>query len=50
VKLILPNVLLVELIRAFAEVTGKILDCMQVAFDCTLRVIATLEFFQHPLS
>jgi hypothetical protein len=50
VKLILPNVLLVELIRAFAEMTGKILASIQIAFDCTLRVIATLEFFQHPFS
>src|SRR5262249_42896496 len=50
VKLILPNMLLVEPIRTLAEESGKILDCMQIAFDCKLRVITTLEFFQYPFS
>jgi hypothetical protein len=50
VELILPNVLPVELIGALAEVAGKILDSMQIAFNCTLRVVATLELFQHPFS
>jgi hypothetical protein len=50
VELILSNVFLVQLIGALAEVAGNILDCMQIAFNCTLRVIAALELFQHPFS
>jgi hypothetical protein len=43
-KLILSNVFQIRQVRALAEIAGKILDCMQVAFDRTLRVITALEY------
>src|ERR1019366_2718571 len=47
IRLVLANVLRSELIRRAVKVTRKILDRLDVAVDGSLRIITTLEFFEH---
>ena len=49
-KLILPQLFLIEFVRTLAKVAGELFDRIEISSDRAGRVIATLEFLQHPLS
>jgi hypothetical protein len=49
-KLILPQLFLIEFVRTLAEIAGELFDSVQISSGRGGRVITTLEFLQHSLS
>src|SRR5271165_5518906 len=50
VKLILTYLLCPELVGSTMKVFGELLNRLQIASSGARRVVATLEFFEHPVS
>ncbi len=50
VRLIRPQMALIESVRRRAKVLRESLDCLEVVLNRGLGVVASLEFLQHGLS
>jgi hypothetical protein len=50
VELVLADVFRAKLIGSTMEVFGKLLDREQLGFCGSRGIVATLEFFEHPVS
>ncbi|XWK65994.1 hypothetical protein RBB80_20590 [Tunturiibacter gelidiferens] len=50
VELVLPDMLCTKLIGSTIKVFGKLLDRKQVGFCGSRGIVATFEFFEHPVS